>query len=43
MVHLVCHGERDMLYLEDDNGHEAYAVAEQVVKLFKRRGASGWW
>jgi tetratricopeptide (TPR) repeat protein len=34
VVHLVCHGERDMLYLEDDNGHEAYAVAEQVMKLF---------
>ncbi|NDJ79193.1 MAG: AAA family ATPase [Chloroflexi bacterium] len=35
VVHLVCHGERDMLYLEDENGHEAYAVAEHVVRLFK--------
>ncbi len=25
VVHFVCHGERDMLYLEDENGHESYA------------------
>jgi tetratricopeptide (TPR) repeat protein len=35
VVHIVCHGERDMLYLEDEDGHEAYAVAEHVVTLFK--------
>jgi tetratricopeptide (TPR) repeat protein len=35
VVHIVCHGERDMLYLEDEDGHEAYAVAEHVVNLFK--------
>ncbi len=35
VVHLACHGERDMLYLEDEIGHEAYAVAEHVVRLFK--------
>jgi hypothetical protein len=35
VVHLVCHGERDMLYLADEDGHEAYAVAEHVVNLFK--------
>lgn len=34
IVHLVVHGERDMLYLEDEDGHEAYAVAEHVVKRF---------
>lgn len=34
VVHLVCHGERDMLYLEDDTGHEAYIVTDRVVKLF---------
>jgi tetratricopeptide (TPR) repeat protein len=39
VVHLVCHGERDMLYLEDDHGHEAYAVAEHVTSLFKTSGA----
>ncbi len=35
VVHFVCHGERDMLYLEDEDGHEAYAVAEHVVNLFQ--------
>jgi hypothetical protein len=34
VVHFVCHGERDMLYLEDENGHEAYAVSEHVARLF---------
>ncbi|MBN1681687.1 MAG: tetratricopeptide repeat protein [Anaerolineae bacterium] len=38
VVHLVCNGERDMLYLEADNGHEAYAVAERVVNLFEPGG-----
>ncbi len=39
VVHFVCHGERDMLYLEDENGHEAYAVAEHIARLFKTTGA----
>jgi tetratricopeptide (TPR) repeat protein len=39
IVHVVAHGERDMLYLEDDDGSEAYAVAEHVVKLFQGSGA----
>lgn len=39
VVHFVCHGERDMLYLEDEEGHEAYAVAEHVVKLFRQSSA----
>ncbi|MBN1967508.1 MAG: NACHT domain-containing protein, partial [Anaerolineae bacterium] len=38
VVHFVCHGERDLLYLEDDNGHEAYAVAEHVANLFRTSG-----
>lgn len=39
VVHFVCHGERDMLYLEDENGHESYAVAEHIANLFKPSGA----
>ncbi len=39
VVHLICHGERDMLYLEDDDGSEAYAVAEHVVRLFSQSDA----
>jgi tetratricopeptide (TPR) repeat protein len=39
VAHLVCHGERDMLYLEDENGYEALAVAEHIVNLFKPGGA----
>lgn len=39
IVHLVVHGERDMLYLEDDEGREAYAVAEHLVKRFAPSGA----
>ena len=39
VVHFVCYGERDMLYLEDENGHESYAVAEHVTNLFKPSGA----
>jgi tetratricopeptide (TPR) repeat protein len=35
VAHFACHGERDMLYLEDDNGHESYAVVEHVTNLFK--------
>ncbi len=33
ILHLVCYGERDMLYLEDENGHEAYVVAEHLARL----------
>ena len=33
IVHIVCYGERDMLYLEDENGHEAYVVAEHFARL----------
>lgn len=39
VVHFVCYGERDMLYLEDENGHESYAVAEYVANVFKPGGA----
>src|SRR5690606_22585660 len=39
VVHFVCYGERDMLYLEDENGHESYAVAEHIANLFKPSGA----
>lgn len=39
MVHIVCHGERDMLYLEDEDGFEAYAVEEQLPRLFKHGSA----
>jgi len=39
VAHIVAHGERDLLYLEDEDGHEAYAVAEQVVSLFRPSGA----
>jgi len=39
VVHVVGYGERDMLYLEDENGHESYAVAEHVANLFKPSGA----
>ncbi|MEB2287851.1 MAG: hypothetical protein OZ934_07060 [Anaerolineae bacterium] len=39
IVHFVAHGERDMLYLEDDDGSEAYMVAEHAVKLFATSGA----
>lgn len=39
VVHFVCYGERDMLYLEDENGYESYAVAEYVANLFKPAGA----
>lgn len=39
VVHLVCHGERDMFYLEDDDGYEAYAVLEQVAHLFENGSA----
>jgi tetratricopeptide (TPR) repeat protein len=38
VVHFVCHGESDMLSLEDDDGEEAYAVTEQIVRLFKTSG-----
>jgi tetratricopeptide (TPR) repeat protein len=34
VVHLVSHAERDTLHLEDEDGHEAYAVPEHVVRLF---------
>ncbi|MEW6579868.1 MAG: CHAT domain-containing protein, partial [Chloroflexota bacterium] len=39
IVHFIAHGERDMLYLEGDDGSEAYAVAEHAVKLFAVSGA----
>ncbi len=35
VIHFASHGERDMLYLEDENGHEFYAVAEHITNLFK--------
>lgn len=38
VVHLVAHGERDLLYLEDEDGHEAYAVAELITRLLKTSG-----
>ena len=39
VVHLTCHGERDLLYLEDEDGSESYTVAERLVRLFKPGGA----
>ncbi len=39
VVHFVCYGERDMVYLEDEDGQEAYAVAEQLARLFKAGNA----
>lgn len=39
IVHIVAHGERDMLYLEDDDGYEAYAVTEHIANLFRTSGA----
>ncbi len=36
VVHVVAHGERDMLYLEDARGHEDYAVAEYLVNVFRQ-------
>jgi len=39
IVHVIAHGERDMLILEDDDGSEAYAVAEHAVRLFATSGA----
>ncbi len=33
VVHIVCYGERDMLFLEDEDGHEAYVVAEHLARL----------
>lgn len=38
VVHLICHGDRDMLYLEDDEGREALAVPEHVANLFRDSG-----
>jgi tetratricopeptide (TPR) repeat protein len=38
VLHIVAHGERDMLYLEDENGHEAYMVAEHLVRVLKPSG-----
>ncbi|MBN1202674.1 MAG: NACHT domain-containing protein [Anaerolineae bacterium] len=35
VVHFVCHGERDMLHLEDEDGHEAYEVVDHLVRLFE--------
>ena len=35
VVHVVAHGERDMLYLEDERGHEDYAVAEYLANIFR--------
>ncbi len=34
IVHLIAHAERDILYLEDEEGREAYAVAEHIVRRF---------
>lgn len=39
-VHFICHGERDMLYLEDPSGAEDYVVAEHLVRLFQASRAS---
>ncbi|WP_119066924.1 tetratricopeptide repeat protein [Aggregatilinea lenta] len=39
VLHVVAHGERDMLYLEDENGHEAYMVAEHLARVLKPGGA----
>ena len=36
VVHIVAHGERDMLYLEDERGFEDYAVAEYLANLFRQ-------
>ena len=35
VVHIVAYGERDLLYLEDEQGHEAYAVAEHLARLWQ--------
>ncbi len=39
VVHIVAAGDRDMLTLEDENGWESYAVAEQVIRLFRQGSA----
>lgn len=39
VVHLVCYGERDLIYLEDEDGREAFAVPELLARLFKPSGA----
>ncbi|MBI5960239.1 MAG: hypothetical protein HY866_15980 [Chloroflexi bacterium] len=39
VVHIVCHGESDMLNLEDDDGEESYVVTEQMIRLFARSAA----
>lgn len=33
MLHIVAYSERDLLYLEDDDGREAYVVAEHMARL----------
>ncbi len=35
VVHIVAHGDRDMLYLEDERGFEDYAVAEYLANVFR--------
>ncbi len=38
VLHIVAHGERDMLHLEDETGHEAYMVAEHLARILKPSG-----
>lgn len=38
VLHVVAHGERDMLHLEDESGHEAYMVAEHLARILKPSG-----
>lgn len=40
VVHIVAHGERDTVYLENARGGEDYIVAEYLVKLFRGSGAA---
>ncbi len=35
VVHVVAHGERDLLYLENERGHEDYAVAEYLANVLR--------
>ncbi|MBN2304022.1 MAG: AAA family ATPase [Anaerolineae bacterium] len=34
VVHIVAHSEGELLYLEDNAGHEAWTVADALVRLF---------
>lgn len=40
VVHIVAHGERDTVYLENTGGGEDYVVAELLVKLFRESHAA---